>query len=71
MSRHRIAGQGIESSTRLGRHRRVVERTVSCRPAGRRRRYLCHEHHAEHALAFIGMAPAAIGYRRLANSSGI
>lgn len=27
--RHRIARKGIESSTRLGRHRWVVERTVS------------------------------------------
>jgi IS5 family transposase len=27
--RHRIARKGIETSTRLGRHRRVVERTVS------------------------------------------
>lgn len=31
--RHRIARKGIESSQRLGRHRRVVERTVSW-PAG-------------------------------------
>ncbi|GLW04723.1 hypothetical protein Slala05_83530 [Streptomyces lavendulae subsp. lavendulae] len=38
--RHRIARRGIESSGRLGRHRRVVERTVSwladCRRLHRR-----------------------------------
>lgn len=38
--RHRIARKDIESSTRLGRHRRVVERTVSwlagCRRLHRR-----------------------------------
>ncbi|GAB2828904.1 hypothetical protein GCM10027073_67070 [Streptomyces chlorus] len=27
--RHRIARKGVESSQRIGRHRRVVERTVS------------------------------------------
>ncbi|GAA2449759.1 hypothetical protein GCM10010421_47660 [Streptomyces glaucus] len=62
--RHRIARKGIESSTRLGRHRRVVERTVS-RPAGCRRLHRRYERRAEHFLAFAGIAAALIGYRRL------
>jgi transposase len=63
--RHRIARKGIESSQRLGRHRWVVERTVSwlagCRHRLRRR----YERKAEHFLAFVGIAAALIGYRRL------
>ncbi|MQL61371.1 transposase [Streptomyces vinaceus] len=39
--RHRIARKGIESSTRLGRHRWVVERTVS-RLVGCRRLHRCY-----------------------------
>ncbi len=62
--RHRIARKGIESSQRLGRHRRVVERTVSW-PAGCRRLHRRHERKAEHFLAFVGIAAALIGYRRL------
>lgn len=62
--RYRLARKGIESSTRLGRHRWVVERTVSwladCRRLHRR-----YERKAEHFLAFVGMAGALIGYRRL------
>lgn len=62
--RQRIARKGVESSTRLGRHRWVVERTVSwlagCRCLHRR-----YERRAEHFLAFVGMAAALIGYRRL------
>ncbi|MEW2512790.1 IS5 family transposase [Streptomyces sp. NPDC046870] len=64
--RHRIARKGIESSTRLGRHRWVVERTVSwlagCRCLHRR-----YERKAEHLLAFVDMAAALIGYRRLSS----
>jgi transposase len=63
--RHRIARKGIESSARLGWHRWVVERTVSwlagCRSLHRR-----YERTAEHFLAFVGLAAALIGYRRLA-----
>ncbi|GAA2436810.1 hypothetical protein GCM10010421_28220 [Streptomyces glaucus] len=64
--RHRIARKGIESSTRLGRRRRLVGRTVS-RPAGYRRLHRRHERKAEHFLAFVGIAAALISYRRLTN----
>lgn len=62
--RHRIARKGIESSRRLGRHRWVVERTVSCL-AGCRRLHRRYERRAEHFLAFVGMAATLIGYRRM------
>ena len=60
----RIARRGIESSQRLGRHRWVIERTVSWLNGCRRlhRRY---ERKAEHFLAFVGIAAALICYRRL------
>lgn len=62
--RHRIARKGVESSQRLGRHRWVVERTVSWLAACRRlhRRY---ERKAEHFLAFVGIAALRICFRRL------
>ncbi|GAB2901431.1 hypothetical protein GCM10027074_78520 [Streptomyces deserti] len=62
--RHRIARKGIESSTRLGRHRWVVERTVSWLAGCRRLHRRC-ERKAEHFLAFVGIAAALISYRRL------
>jgi transposase len=65
--RHRIARRGIESSQRLGRHRWVVERTVSWL-AGCRRLHRRYERKAEHFLAFAGIAAALIGYRRLSTS---
>jgi transposase len=60
----RIARRGIESSQRLGRHRWVVERTMSWLHGCRRlhRRY---ERKADHFLAFVGIAAALICYRRL------
>ncbi len=64
--RHRIARKGIESSTRLGRHRWVVERTVSWL-AGCRRLHRRYERKAEHFLAFVGIAAALISYRKLTN----
>lgn len=48
---HRIDRKGIESSQRLGRHRWVVERTVSWL-AGCRRLHRRYERKAEHFLAF-------------------
>lgn len=63
--RHRIARKGIESSQRLGRHRWVVERSVSWL-AGCRRFHRCYERKAEHFLAFVGIAALLINYRRLA-----
>ncbi|MCC2281010.1 IS5 family transposase [Streptomyces sp. ET3-23] len=66
-SRHitpRIARRGIESSERLGRHRWVVERSVSWLNGCRRlhRRY---ERKPEHFLAFAGIPATLICYRRL------
>ncbi|KOV19218.1 transposase [Streptomyces sp. XY152] len=63
--RHRIARTGIESSKRLGRHRRVIERTMA-RLAGCRRPHRRHEREAEHFLAFTSIARTLICYRRLA-----
>jgi transposase len=63
--RHRIARRGIESSERLGRHRWVVERTVSWL-AGCRRLHRRYERKAEHFLAFTAIAASLINYRRLA-----
>ncbi|MDI6521746.1 transposase [Streptomyces coelicoflavus] len=53
-----------EPSGRLGRHRWVVECTMSWQNGCRRlhRRY---ERTAEHLLAFVGIASALICYRRL------
>lgn len=48
-----------------GRHRWVVERTVSWL-VGCRRLHRRYERTAEHFLAFVGLAAALIGYRRLA-----
>jgi hypothetical protein len=66
---HRIARKGIESSERLGRHRWVVERTVS-RLAGCRRLHRCYGRKAEHFLAFVGIAAALICHRRLVRVEG-
>jgi transposase len=63
--RHCIARKGVESSQRLGRHRWVVERTVSWL-AGSRRLHRRYERKAEHFLAFVAIAASLIEYRRLA-----
>ncbi|WP_425583147.1 IS5 family transposase [Streptomyces luteosporeus] len=62
----RIARRGMDNSGRLGRHRWVVERTLSwmCGCLRLHRRY---ERKAEHILAFIGIASALNCYRRNAN----
>ncbi|WP_107440546.1 IS5 family transposase [Streptomyces sp. 2224.1] len=62
---HRIARKGVEPSQRLGRHRWVVERTVAWL-SGCRRLHRRYERKAEHFLAFVGIAAALIGHRRLA-----
>ncbi|MFF8867926.1 IS5 family transposase [Streptomyces sp. NPDC015139] len=62
---HRIARKGIESSTRLGRHRWTVERTMSWL-AGCRRLHRRYERKAKHFLAFTSIACTLICYRRLA-----
>lgn len=53
--RHRIARKGVESSRRLGRHRWVVERTVSWL-SGCRRLHRRYERKPEHFLAFTAIA---------------
>ncbi|MFF3416019.1 IS5 family transposase [Streptomyces sp. NPDC002698] len=60
----RIARRGIESSQRLGSHRRVVERTMS-RLAGCRRLHRRYERKAERFLAFAGISAVLICLRRL------
>lgn len=62
---HRIARRGVDSSERLGRHRWVVERSMSWL-AGCRRLHRRYERKAEHFLAFAGIAATLICYRRLA-----
>ena len=59
----RIARKGIESSTRLGRHRYVIERCLEWTTRFRRlvRRY---ERKASHFLGFLRLACAVICYRR-------
>ncbi|MER5563287.1 IS5 family transposase [Streptomyces sp. NPDC002506] len=65
----RIARRGIEASDRLGRHRWVVERTMSWLNGCRRlhRRY---ERKPEHFLAFVCIASTLICYRRIISSKG-
>ncbi|MET7389434.1 IS5 family transposase [Streptomyces sp. NPDC005534] len=62
-----IARKGVESSHRLGRHRWVVERTVSWL-AGCRRLHRRYERKPEHFLAFAGIAATLICHRRLVPS---
>ncbi|WP_327579256.1 transposase [Streptomyces sp. NBC_00145] len=59
----------FESSQRLGRHRWVVERTVSWL-AGCRRLHRRYERKAEHYLAYVGIAAALICHRRLVRADG-
>ena len=61
----RIARKGIESSTRLGRYRYVVERCLEWTTRFRRlvRRY---ERKASHFLGFLRLACAVICFRRAA-----
>lgn len=59
----RIARRGVESSTRLGRYRYVIERCLQWVSRFRRltRRY---ERHSSHFAAFVAAACAVICYRR-------
>lgn len=63
--RVRIARKKVESSTRLGRHRWVIERTVSWLVNHRRlaRRY---ERLADHFTAFATIAAVLVCHQRLA-----
>ncbi|MEV0589307.1 transposase [Nonomuraea sp. NPDC050310] len=60
----RIARRGIESSQRLGRHRWVIERTMSWL-AGYRRLTIRYERYSGNYLAFLGLAAAMCCYKRL------
>jgi len=59
----RIARKGIESSTRLGQHRYVIERCLEWTTRFRRlvRRY---DREASHFLGFLRLACAVICFRR-------
>jgi transposase len=61
----RIARRGVESATKLGRHRYVIERALEWVSRFRRlaRRY---ERRSSHFTAFVRLACAVICYRRAA-----
>lgn len=60
----RIARRGIESSDKLGRHRWVIERTMSW--IGRYRRLIRrYERLADSFAAFVSLACALISYKHL------
>lgn len=60
--RQRIPQKGVECSQRLGRHRWVVERTVSWL-ADRRTLHRRYKRRTEHFLAFVSIASTPIGSR--------
>ncbi|MFF2776105.1 transposase [Streptomyces sp. NPDC058052] len=61
--RHRIARRGIDSSTRMGRHRWTIQRTTSWLSGCRRPHRRC-ERKAEHFLARTAIACTLNRYRR-------
>ncbi|MEU7429141.1 IS5 family transposase [Streptomyces sp. NPDC040750] len=65
----RIARRGVESSARLGRHRWVVERTMSWL-SGCRRLHRRYEQKPEHFIGFTAIAVMRICMRRLGVSAG-
>jgi len=65
----RIARRGVESSARLGRHRWVVERTMSWL-SGCRRLHRRYERKPEHFIGFTAIAVVFICLRRLGVSAG-
>jgi transposase len=62
--RVRIARKGIESSEKLGRHRWVIERTISWL-TGCRRLTIHYERQASHFLAFLTLAAAITCFKQL------
>ncbi len=60
----RIARKGIDSSEQLGRHRWVIERTMSWL-TGYRRLSPRYERQPRNYLAFLGHAAALLCYKRL------
>jgi transposase len=61
----RIARKGVESSERLGRHRWVIERTMSWL-SGYRRLSPRYERDPDNYLGFLTLAAAICCYKRLA-----
>ena len=64
----RIARKGVDSSERLGRHRRVVERTISWF-TGYRRPVIRYERHAINYCAFLTLAAALTCSKRLTKTA--
>jgi len=60
----RIARKGIETSEKLGRHRWVIERTISWL-TGYRRLTIRYERKASHFLAFLTLAAAITCFKKL------
>ena len=60
----RIARKGIETSDKLGRHRWVIERTISWL-TGYRRLTLRYERKSSHFLAFLTIAAAITCFKKL------
>ncbi|WP_280464642.1 transposase, partial [Nocardia brasiliensis] len=60
----RIARKGIEPSDRLGRHRWVIERTISWL-TGYHRLNNRYDRKATHFLAFLTLAATLTGYKKL------
>jgi transposase len=61
----RIARKGIETSTRLGKHRWVIERTIAWL-FGYRRLSIRYERKANHFTAFLTLAATLACYKKLA-----
>jgi transposase len=64
----RIARKGIESSERLGRHRWVIERTISWL-TGYHRLNIRYDRKATHFLGFLTLASALTCYKKLTKST--
>lgn len=64
----RIARKGIEPSDRLGRHRWVIERTISWM-TGYHRLNIRYDRKASHFLAFLTLGATLTGFKKLAKSS--
>jgi IS5 family transposase len=60
----RIAGKGIESSEKLGKHRWVIERCIAWL-FGYRRLTIRYERYANHFCAFLTLAAALTCFKKL------
>ena len=63
----RIARRGIEPAERLGRHRWVVERTISWL-TGYHRLAIRYDRKGTHFLGFLTLAAALTGFKKLAKA---